>query len=394
MTRLKKIEIVGFRVFDKFEAEVENLQVLVGANGAGKSSFFEFLRFLRAGATTEIPYQIVTGWPGQCVFYDSKREDGSMGWSIDFDVDALRRIRYRGALLGPVGKPVVPMEHIYVKEKDEGDWEVLASREMGEGFQSELKQNHEKLTDKFTRVPLQLGSRQMLLSVMNRSSDGELKQLRDAVADWAFYESQHLEMNKIRRPVLLSSGNRLEEDGGNLSSVLHTLMTEHHMIFRDLKTLLRAVVPGFEDLAVKQRGGHGEVIATWKEKHHSEELSLADLSYGTLKLLCWMVLCLQPEPPSLMCVDEPDEGLHPRVLPVLAGLFEKASQQTQIFLTTHSSYFLSQFPLDCVAVLKKETGGAVFRKASNSASLRDILQDFGTEELELMHRSDELEALA
>ena len=84
----------------------------------------------------------------------------------------------------------------------------------------------------------------------------------------------------------------------------------------------------------------------------------------------------------------------PRTLPILAGLFEKAFSRTQIFLATHSSYFLTQFDLEHIAVFRKENGEAYFLKPADSKSLVQNLEDFGSNELEAMHRSDELESLA
>lgn len=171
-------------------------------------------------------------------------------------------------------------------------------------------------------------------------------------------------------------------------------MTEHQAEFAELQTHLRLTVPGFLGLTVKARGGPGEVIAFWQEEGVERDLSLADLSDGILRLLCWIVLCVQPNPPSLVCIDEPDQGVHPRTLPVLAGLFEKACDRTQFFLATHASYFLANFELKRVAVFRKENGSARFIKPENSSILRANLEDFGVDEIEALHRSDELERLA
>ena len=92
------------------------------------------------------------------------------------------------------------------------------------------------------------------------------------------------------------------------------------------------------------------MIAFWGEEKIETELSLADLSDGTLRFIAWATLCVMPSPPTLICIDEPDQGVHPRTLPILAGLFEKASSKT----------------------------------------LLTNLQEFGTAELELMHRNDEM----
>jgi len=94
-----------------------------------------------------------------------------------------------------------------------------------------------------------------------------------------------------------------------------------------------------------------------------------------------------------MCIDEPELGLHPRTLPVLAGLFEKASDRTQIILATHSSYFLTQFDVSRIAVMRREKGETEFIKPRDSKALVANLQEFGSEEIEVMHRSGEVERL-
>ena len=202
------------------------------------------------------------------------------------------------------------------------------------------------------------------------------------------------EIEKIRKSVPTSQEPVLHEDAGNLSAVLFNLMTEHAESFEELKAVIKLAVPGFRDLNVKARGGPGEVIAFWQEENIDTDLSLADLSDGTLRFIAWATLCVMPSPPTLICIDEPDQGVHPRTLPILAGLFEKAAQRTQVILATHASYFLTQFDLKNIAVMKKVSGESIFVKAKDSQTLLDNLEDFGRDELEKMHRTDELEALA
>ena len=134
-------------------------------------------------------------------------------------------------------------------------------------------------------------------------------------------------------------------------------------------------------------------MAFWREQGVDADLTLADLSDGILRFLCWAVLCLHPKPPTLVCVDEPELGLHPRVLPLLAGLFKKLSERTQVILATHSSYFLSQFDLDQIAVMRKVDGRAEWIKPADHKVFRDILADFGQDEIASLHVTDELETL-
>lgn len=79
---------------------------------------------------------------------------------------------------------------------------------------------------------------------------------------------------------------------------------------------------------------------------------------------------------------------------MLAGLFQKASERTQILLATHASYFVMQFDVENLAIMRKKNGEAMFIKPKDSKTLMENLRDFGPEEIEIMHRSDELEKMA
>jgi len=381
--KLDSILIQGYRPFGCFTAPLGPLEVLVGANGSGKSSLFEFLRFLRDSLHQDIPPEIVAGSIGQQIFH--KPGPDRFRWKLVLGTGETPLCSYEGVLAGPVGRVQVSLERIeWAPERDYAP-EALMRVEEGSGFFQTASEKQEIVL----RRPNQLA-----LSIATNPRFETPYILREYIRSWRFYSSFNISHEKIRQPVPIEQEPVLQEDAGNLSSVLHYMYTEHALLFDELRQHLKAMVPGFKSLSVKARGGPGQVIAFWQEQGVEGDLSLADLSDGTLRLLCWIALCLQPNPPSLICIDEPDQGVHPRTLPLLAGLFEKASDRTQILLATHASYFLLQFDLQRIAVLRKENGEAKFFKPADSAALTSNLEDFGAEEIEVMHRSDELERLA
>jgi len=387
--KLKSIEIEGYRPFKDFKASLGPLEIFVGANGSGKSSFFEFLKFLRNSVHQDIPPEIVAGSIGQQIFHIPGPE--RFWWSLEIDTGRPISLLYQGELMGPIGATHVSSER------------VLSSKPFGPQYGTpyifmDIKGRRGMVQDpesrKFKQQDIDLKrTNQLALSIMTNPATATLYNLREYIRDWRFYSSFNINHDKIRKSVPIEQYPVLHEDAGNLSSMLHYLMTEHQETFDELQTHLRLTVPGFLGLTVKARGGPGEVIAFWQEEGVERDLSLADLSDGILRLLCWIVLCLQPNPPSLICIDEPDQGVHPRTLPVLAGLFEKACDRTQFFLATHSSYFLANFALKRVAVFRKDNGSARFLKPEDSSILKANLEDFGIDELEALHRSDELERL-
>ncbi len=382
--RLKSLKIQGYRALKDFSAPLGALEVLVGANGSGKTSVFEFLSFLRNAMSQDIPPEVVAGSVGQQIFHRSKGEPSRevLAWILNLYRDeSFPPLLYSGAVTGPVGRPALLLEEAQIL-----DGQLLLSfhRSSLAHIQGEAGEEAIEL-----RKPNRLA-----LSFVTNPGYQTLYELREYIGGWRFYSSFRISADKIRQPAIVEQEPVLQEDAGNLSSVLHYLYTEHPRAFDELQQHLRAVVPGFKSLTVKARGGPGQVLAFWQEEGIDVDLTLADLSDGILRLLCWIVICLHPKPPALICIDEPDQGVHPRTLPLLAGLFEKASDRTQILLATHASYFLLQFGIERIAVLRKENGQVKFLKPKDSGALTGILEDFGADEIERLHRSDELEQLA
>lgn len=388
MIHIKSLKLQGYRPFRDVTFVLSPLEVIVGANGSGKSSLFEFLRFLRDAMYQDIPPEIVPGAIGQQIFHIPGPE--KLWWSLEVDEIKSVTLYYQGELLGPVGRSHISFERVRTGKPfgQHNDPYLYMTIKERKGVVKDPKLR------KFKTIEVELKRpNQLVLGTMTNPSLEVLYHLREYVRGWRFYSAFNIDHYKIRKSVPIEQEPVLHEDAGNLSSVLHYLMTEQRNAFDELQHHLRSVIPGFKSLNVKARGGPGEVIAFWQEEGVDQELSLADLSDGILRLICWITLAVQPNPPTLICIDEPDQGVHPRTLPLLAGLFEKASQRTQFLLATHASYFITQFALERIAVMAKKQGQALYLKPKDSASLVASLEDFGVEELEAMHRSDELETL-
>ncbi len=383
--RLTEIVIDGYRPFSDLDAPLGSLEVIVGVNGAGKSALFEFLRVLRNGMDDELPVGLVEGGGYRQVYHGSG--DESIYWDLRLSLDKSIDFSYSGRLEGPYGNGVKE-EGVYDHQEKftTRDQPFLLIASNGNGGIQLASGAREEIT-LIRRDRLALGT-------IANPKYGPLLALQRHIRAWRFYSAFNIDARAIRQPVITEQDPVLREDASNLSDVLHYLRSEHEAEFNDLRELMRLLVPGFKSLKVKSYGAPGQVMAFWQEEGSDRDLSLADLSDGIFRLLCWTVLCVVPNPPTLVCLDEPDQGIHPRALPVLAGMLKKASQRTQIIIATHNSYFLSQFDVADIAVMRKEEGRAVFRKPADSKALTAMLEDFGHEELEALHRSEELERLA
>jgi predicted ATPase len=120
---------------------------------------------------------------------------------------------------------------------------------------------------------------------------------------------------------------------------------------------------------------------------------LWDLSDGFLRFLCLATALLNPVPPPFIAMDEPEVGLHPKLLPIVADMIKTASERTQVFVTTHSSDLLNRFDLADIAVLSREECKATWYRPGTRQSLRKLLETVDGDTLADLHRSGELEAM-
>ncbi|MEZ4527580.1 MAG: AAA family ATPase [Desulfobacterales bacterium] len=386
---LPAIRIRGYRPFRDVLFRFNPLEVIIGSNGAGKSSLFEFLKFLRDSCYGEIPPEIISGSISQNIY--QKPGPARLFWNAQIDYQNRIPIFYQGELEGGSEFPKVLFERILTKKtidsKTPGGFTFLDFRE-GRGLVRDPEDGD------FLRREWVLGKKNQLgLGAITDAGLSSLWQLREYIRGWRFYNVSHIDTRKMRRPAPRTHEPVLTEDGGNLSAVICSLKTGHPEAFADLKSLTQFAIPGFRNIDARILSGTGEVHAFWEEEGVEGELNFSDVSDGILRFVALATLCVTPTPPPLICFDDPGQGLHPRTLPVLAGLFEKASERTQVLIATHNSYFMTQFDLENIAIIKKTAGGSVYVNVRNSQTLLNKLHQIDAGELEQMYRADELEAL-
>jgi predicted ATPase len=375
---IRWLSIEGFGPFASTKFELTPLLILVGANGAGKTSLFELLRAVRDYSRSTIPPEIIPGWETREVYH--RPGPDRLSWRIVFDAGE-EEYSFGVDLIGPLGSPTVANEIVSVHA---GGREIAGLDRGGD-------------TGVITGGPLRFPIRnvrpnQLALQSYVNASYPTLYRLKEQIDSWRFFSGIRFNDRQLRQPALIEEKPTLKDDGGNLTSVLNWLQIENPSLFSELELHIRGIIPGFRGLSVRPSGA-GRVTLWWDEDGLVNPLSAADLSDGSLRLLLWLTLALTPDPPALVCIDEPEVGLHPRTLPKIAGLLKKLSARTQVLVATHSSYLLAQFDVADVAVLRKRNGSIEFSKPGTAAALLENLREFGADELELMHRSDELEAL-
>jgi len=387
---IEKLKLSGYRLFQDLSAEFGKLTVIIGANGSGKSSLFDFLKFLRFAVSAPLPAEIDPHGGGRRFFSASGPERVQFALVADFG--QAKPLRYEVEIARPEGRPLVRSERLTTigpLHPNEKNPFIFLDFHEGSGVV------RDQLQRTLVRPRWNLEPNELALRRAVDPSLSTLARFQRFVSSWSFYSGFEIAAGSaIRRPVPSEPKPVLAEDGSNLSAVLFSLVADDREAWSELETHIRSVVPGFVSLNVVPRGESGNVITEWIERSEDgvlTKLTVSDLSDGTLRFLCWAAICLSATTSPLVCVDEPELGLHPRVLPVLAGLFRLFSQRTQVLIATHSPYFLSQFPLEQIAVMRKEGGQGRFKRPSDSAALSRELKELGPEALAQLYVSDELE---
>lgn len=313
--------------------ELKPLNVLVGANGSGKSNFLEAISLLQA-APDQITRPVRDGGGIHDWLHQSA---GQTGARPDAWVDAViansqgnNHFRYRVAFNEVGGRFQVQDEYLEYEKAQTGKaqpyffyrWNsgrpVLNTKGLGERG-------------------LQRDSIQPDLSILAQKRDADLYPELTWVArqlaairqyrEWTFgrYATPRL-AQKTDAP-----NDRLEPDCSNLGLVLNRLRM-NGAARRKLVTSLRQVYEGIEDVDVSIQGGMAQVFLM----EANGPIPATRLSDGTLRYLALLTVLCDPDPPPLVTIEEPELGLHPDMLPVVAELLTDASERTQLIITTHA----------------------------------------------------------
>ncbi len=222
--------------------------------------------------------------------------------------------------------------------------------------------------------------------------------VRVLLANMAFYPGFDVTRSSTlrTRAADIKPITRLSANGDNLGTVLHEILTryDYRSAAEELRDFLRAAYPTFEEIHCDTTfGTPPQVLAVVREKGMSRSMNMWDLSDGMLRFLCLATALLNPQPLPLVAIDEPELGLHPGLLPIVAEMIKAAAEHTQVLVTTHSPDLLNCFDIADVAVMARNAAKVVWHRPANRKTLVQMLENITDETLGDLHRSGELEAV-
>ncbi len=354
MTKLDRLTIHGFKSFEALEDfQLGDLNVLIGANGSGKSNFVEFFRLLRTIVEQRFQKYIKKYGPADGYFLNGVQYTKQIKADLYFGVN-----RYFFSL-EPTAEGGILIDREQTQYTGGGALSTIA---IGQ-YESSLKDRKD--------------DRGLI------GSYGPNRYVWNAVSSWQVYHFHDTSMTSgMRRDSGIHQTNRLDPHGDNLAAFLWGLREEYPERYQAIRRTLQRMAPFFDDfeLTVRKNKDEDQVRLTWRQKDKDYIFSPGHLSDGTIRFLCLITALLQPHPPSTIIIDEPELGLHPEALAILAGLVRSASSRMQIIIGTQAPMFLSEFEPEQVITLDQIDGCTQLARLDSQA-LAEWLHDFSLGEL-------------
>jgi predicted ATPase len=363
--RIEYLKVQNFRALH--EVELKNLTpltVLLGPNGSGKSTVFDVFAFL--AECFELGLRRAWDKRGRAKELKTRGGDGPVSIEIKYREPGYPLITYHLAVEERKGGPVVVEEWLQWRRGQRGKpFRFLDYREgQGRAVSGELPDEQ----DERVESPLKSPDLLAVNALGQFAEHPRVAALRDFITGW--YVS-YLSADSSRGQPEAGPDERLTKTGDNLANVIQYLAEQHPAQLERIERVLCQRVPRFERVLANTMPD-GRLLLQIKDAPFSLPVLARFASDGTLKMLAYLVLLYDPDPPSFIGIEEPENFLHPRLLPELAEECRAASGRTQLLVTTHSPFFLNGLRPKEVRVLWRDEQG--YTQAQRAVDLPGVPQ--------------------
>lgn len=373
------IKIDGFKTFLNFEMYFSPFTVIAGVNAAGKSNLFDALSLLSELAYGNPIQTVVSSQRGELselfTLFDNGERTNEMSFVVDMLVNptvtddwnqkkevAITRLRYE-LTLKHVGVDAVEITHealFPIKKKDD-KWSSYLPNKTDSHWRPAMKSNKKKpflsfnfdeglsvsINDGKVGIIQASGSNRTFISRFSQCETPHLLAARMEMMEWRFL---HLNPNDLRTPSYKNESKfDLDPTGKNLAATLNRLKKEDEYNLVVISQLIRKFLPDYIAIDVKEESDGSRYVLYMKSRRHEEYTSRV-LSEGTLRIIALCVLAVDYHHSGLLCFEEPENGVHPMRLEVMARLMEQLSSNfmdtelklRQVIVNTHSPRFVEE----------------------------------------------------
>jgi len=346
MQTLHKVKIEGFKSIESAELALNALNVVIGANGSGKSNLIGVFRLLERVLSHNLQVYVASE-PDRLLHHGRKK---TPALSLDFAFDK-----------NAYGFKLKAAQDALIFEYERVDYSGYWS--YGE--------------------PIAVGHKESKLEEAAKSYHNKIPQyvfpkVRNLVV-YHFHDTS--DTSPAKQTCDVSDNRAFRPDAANLPAYLYWLQEKHPLQFRHIEEHIRLVAPFFDRFELApSRLNDKKIKLEWRQKGSDAYFDAYSLSDGTIRFICLATLLLQPKPPALILLDEPELGLHPFAIRILAEIIEAAAKRVQVILATQSVTLLNNFEPKDIIVAENDGLKTTFNRLDEE-KLKHWLEEFSLGEL-------------
>jgi len=366
VARIEYVRVENYRVLNDVELrDITPLTVLVGPNGSGKSTLFDVFNFL----SECFQFGLRHAWDrrGRAKEIKSRGSNGPLVIELKYREKSNQPlITYHLSIDETTKGPIVVEEWLQWKRGSYG--RPFRFLEYREGVGSAVSGEIPDQTDKRIETPLRSPDLIAVNTLGQFAEHPRVAALREFITDW--YVS-YLSIDNTRSQPEAGPQARLSKTGDNLANVVQYMKEQQPDRLDQIFKILSRRIPRLESVLAEPMAD-GRLLLQIKDAPFEKPVLSRFASDGTLKMLAYLLVLYDFDAPRFIGVEEPENFLHPRLLPGLGEECRAASEHSQILVTTHSPFLLNAIrPAECRVLYRQENG---FTKAIRAEDIRGIPQ--------------------
>lgn len=345
--QLSRLVLKGYKSIAECNMELGALNVLIGANGAGKSNFIGFFRLINRILDQQLQAAVGDAGGPDAVLHFGRKKTEELCAELYFGNNG-----YKFRL-----KPTQDNRMMF-------SWEALWWNVSG---------NWRPTSGHFeSYAEAQKGKTRIYQHVV------------PAMRSWRVYHFHDTGSSALVKQLRgINDNEYLRDDARNLAAFLYRLSKHHEPHYKRIVKSVELVAPFFGGFHLRPSVDNPEKIQLeWTEAGQDEPFTASALSDGTLRFICLATVLLQPEAfmPTTILIDEPELGLHPFAIQVLGGMMKSTAQKHQIIVSTQSVELVNEFDIENLIVVDKKGGASTFNRP-NAEALSEWLNDYSLGEM-------------
>lgn len=327
--QLSRLVLNGYKSIEKCDLELGRLNVLIGANGAGKSNFIGFFRLISKILDSQLQTTVGDNGGPDSILHFGRKKTEELNAELYFGNNG-----YKFRL-----KPTQDNRMMFARESlwwnVHGDWRAASGH-----FETYAE-------DQKTRTAI-------------------YNHVVPAMRSWRIYHFHDTSRSAVVKQIHGVNDNEfLRDDGRNLAAFLYRLKNHNEINYKRIVKSVQLVAPFFGDFHLRPTVDNQEKIQLeWTELGQDVPFNASALSDGTLRFICLATVLLQPETfmPATILIDEPELGLHPYAIAVLGALMKSTAQKHQMIISTQSVELVNEFEIEDLIIVDKVEGASIFKK--------------------------------